>query len=114
MRFNYKGVCSAEDLWDLTVEELDFIYKGLKAKLRLVQEESLLDKKSDEDAMTALQVDIVKHIVEVKQQEALDKKLRKERKEKKQKLMEILAMKQDADLQGKSTDEIMKMIDELE
>lgn len=111
LRFDYRGVCTVEDLWDLSVKELDSIYKTINAKLKQSQEDSLLNTKTKEDEILKLQVDILKHVVEVKLAEAREQA--KERKIKKQKLTEILASKQDADLQGKSIDEIKKMIDEL-
>jgi hypothetical protein len=113
LRFDYRGVCTVEDLWDLSVKELDSIYKTVNAKLKQSQEDSLLNTKTKEDETLKLQVDILKHIVEVKLAEAEAKEQAKERKMKKQKLTEILASKQDADLQGKSVEEIKKMIEEL-
>jgi len=114
LRFEFRGLSSVEDLWDLTVKELDSIYKNLNSKLKQSQEDSLLNTKTKEDEVLKLQVEIIKHIVEVKLQEAETRELVKERKVKKQKLMEILANKQDADLQGKSTEELQKMLDELD
>ena len=114
LRFEFRGLSSVEDLWDLTVKELDSLYKTVNTKLKQSQEDSLLNTKTKEDEVLKLQVEIIKHIVEVKLQEAETRELAKERKAKKQKLMEILASKQDADLQGKSTEELQKMLDELD
>jgi hypothetical protein len=113
LRFDYKGVCTVEDLWDLSVKELDSMYKTENTKLKQSQEDSLLNTQTKEDVVTKLKVDIIKHIVEVKLAEAEARENAKERKMKKMRLTEILASKQDADLQGKSTEEIQKMIDEL-
>lgn len=113
LRFPYRGMISAEDLWDLAVTDLDMIYKALHRNLRASQEESLLDVKTDEDETLVLQLGILKHIVTVKLQEAEVRKLAKEKREKKQRLMEIMAQKQDADLQGKSLEELQKMMEEL-
>jgi hypothetical protein len=114
LRFPYKGMITAEDLWDLNVRELDSIFKTLNAQVKKAQEESLLETKSKEDEVLSMQIDIVKHIVRIKQDEEAARLFAKERKEKKQKLMELINEKQDEDLHSKSIDELKAMLAELE
>ena len=113
MRFPYKGLATVEDLWDLSVTELDKIYKSLNAKAKQAQEESLLEVKTSEDEELTVQIEIIKYIVSVKLEEKKAAEMAKERKEQKQKIMSILASKQDEALQGKSIEELEKMLDEL-
>jgi len=113
MRFPFKGLATVEDLWDLSVTELDKIYKSLNAKAKQAQEESLLEVKTSEDEELAVQIEIIKYIVSVKLEEKKAVEMAKERKEQKQKIMSILASKQDEALQGKSIEELEKMLDEL-
>lgn len=112
-RFPYKGLATVEDLWDLPVTELDKIYKSLNAKAKQAQEESLLEVKTSEDEELTVQIEIIKYIVSVKLEEKKAAEMAKERKEQKQKIMSILASKQDEALQGKSIEELEKMLDEL-
>ena len=114
MRFPFKGMISVEDLWDLNVRDLDNVFKTLNAQVKKSQEESLLATKSKEEEVLATQIDIVKHIVEVKLAEAEAVQHSKELKEKKQKIMEVLSAKQDADLHNKSIDELKAMLSEME
>lgn len=113
MRFPYKGLATVEDLWDLPVTELDKIYKSLKKQEKTANEESLLEVKSSEDEELTAQIEIVKYIVGVNLEEKKAAEMAKERKEQKQKIMSILASKQDEALQGKSIEELEKMLDEL-
>ena len=113
MRFPYKGMISVEDLWDMSVEALDTVYKTLNSQIKQTKEESLLDRKTKEDEVLALKIEIVKYIVATKLDEAERRKNAKEKREKKEKLMAILAEKQEQDLYGKSMDEIQKMLAEL-
>lgn len=113
VRFPYKGLATVEDLWDLSVTELDKIYKSLNAKAKRAQEESLLEVKTSEDETLTAQIEIIKYIVSVKLEEKKAAEMAKERKEQKQKIMSILASKQDEALQGKSIEELEKMLDEL-
>ncbi len=114
IRFSYKGLTTTEDLWDLPVTELDGIYKSLNAKAKTAKEESLLETKTDGDEELMLQIEIIKYIVSVKLEEKKEAEKAKERKEQKQKIMSILASKQDEALQGKSVEELQKMLEELE
>ena len=113
LRFPYKGMISVEDLWDLNVRELDSIFKTLNAQVKKSQEESLLATKSKEDEVLTAQIDIVKHIVRIKQDEEAARLFAKERKEKQQKLMELINKKQDEDLNNKSIEELKAMLAEL-
>lgn len=113
MRFPYKGLATVEDLWDLSVTELDKIYKSLNAKAKQAQEESLLEVKTSEDEELTAQIDIIKYIVSVKLEEKKAAEMAKERKEQRQKIMSIMASKQDEALLGKSIEELEKMLDEL-
>jgi uncharacterized protein YrzB (UPF0473 family) len=114
MRFPFKGVISVEDLWDLSVENLDSIFKNLSSQLKQVKEESLLNTKTKEDKELDVKIEVVKYIVNVKLEEQELRLKAKEQKEKKQKILEILSAKQDEDLQNKSVDELRNMLNELE
>lgn len=113
MRFSYKGILMVEDLWDLPVTELDKIYKNLNAKAKESAEESLLSESTEDETLNT-QIEIIKYIVSVKLEERDKAKKAKERKEQKEKIMSIIASKQDEALQGKSIDELTKLLDELD
>lgn len=113
-RFPYRGQISVEDMWDLSVTELDKIFKTLNKQVKAAQEESLLETKTKEDETIENQIAIVRHIVSVKQKEANDRLREKDRKAQKQRIMEIMADKEDEDLKSKSTEELRKMLEELD
>lgn len=113
MRFPFKGLISVEDLWDLSVRELDNIFKTLNAQVKKSQEESLLATKSKEDEILSTQIEIVKYIVSTKLAEAEAMKQSKELSEQKQKIMALISEKQDEDLRNKSVDELKAMLDGL-
>jgi preprotein translocase subunit SecA len=112
-RFPYKGLISVEDLWDLNVLALDRIYKALNKTLKDMGEESLLKTKSTEEKDVENMVEIVKHIVSVKEQEKIDRLAKKENDAKKQRIMSIIADKEDKALTELSTEELRQMLDEL-
>ena len=113
VRFPFKGLISVEDLWDLSLTNLDSIYKTLNKQVKQSEEESLLNTKTTVDKELDVQIAIVKHIVTVKlaEQEAREKASAK--KAQKQKIMAIIASKQDEALQNSSVEELQKMLDEL-
>lgn len=113
-RFAFKGMISVEELWDLSVHNLDSIFKNLNSELKQIQEESLLNTKTKADKELDMKVEIVKHIVAVKIEEENTKLQAKEKKEQKQKIMEILATKQDENLQNKTPEELQAMLEQLD
>jgi len=113
-RFNFKGLLTAEDLFDLKVAELDIIYKSLKAQVKLAEEESLFVIKTPQNEELDTKIAIVNFIFSLKIAEQEIRLQLKEKKERKQELMEILKDKQNSELQGKTKEEIEKMIAELE
>lgn len=113
LRFAYKGVISVEDLWDLDLESLDYIYKGLKKQTKVDEEEGLLTKKVENEKLNVA-IKIVEHIFNVKKEEIEKAKNQALKKAEKQKLLAILANKKEAELENKSVEELEKMIEELE
>ena len=49
VRFPFKGMISVEDLWDLSLTNLDSIYKTLNKQIKQNDEESLLSTKTNID-----------------------------------------------------------------
>ena len=114
MRFVFRGLVSVEDLWDLSTKDLDSIFKTLNAQLKQEKEESLLEVKTQQNEELDTKVQIVKYIVQVKLAEEQARLNARKIKEQKQKILEILSVKEDTDLQNKSTEELTKMLNELE
>lgn len=112
-RLPFKGVISVEDLWDLSVQQLDGIFKTLKSQEKKAQEESLLDTRTPEDEALKTKIDIIRYIVTVKLDEAKQAERAKENRDQKQKILGILAEKQDADLRSKTPEELQAMLNQL-
>ena len=113
MRFPFKGQISVEDLWDLDVNALDCVFKALNAKVKALQEESLLKTPSKESEELAAKIEIVKHIVSVKLAEAEARENAKANHEKRQHILSILADKQEDVLRGKSVEQLQQMLDAM-
>jgi len=111
LRFAYKGLVSAEDLWDLPVRALDSVYKQLVKEEKAQEEESLLDKRSNANTVLNLQVSIIKHVVATKLDEQEKRKDTKEKAERKQKVLEIISSKQDQVLLDMPLEELQKMVE---
>ncbi|AFQ96396.1 hypothetical protein [Bacillus phage vB_BceM_Bc431v3] len=114
MLFPFRGMINVIDLWDLTPNQLDLVFKSLNAQFKQASEESLLKVKTPADKVVEVQIEIVKYIVSVKVAEQEARLQAQARKEEKQKLLSILATKEDEELQGKSAEEIRAMIADLD
>ena len=113
-RFPFRGSVSVEDLWDLTPENLDTIFKTLNSQKKRVNEESLLSANTNEDVELNTMIAIVKHIVNVKLSEISARNQAKAKREQQQKILSILNVKENEALQNKSIDELQAMLAELE
>ncbi len=115
-----QGALTAEDLWDLPLTStrlnqanLNNIAKGISRQLKAEGEEDFVNPKSGADTVLQVQLDIVKHIIEVKQAENAAERNLIERKQKKERIMEIIAKKQDQELEGKPLEELTAMVSDL-
>lgn len=114
LRFSYKGSIATEDLWNLSLTELDSIFKMLNKQFKTSQEESLLETKSEENKVLEVKIAIVKYIVAAKQKEAEEKLQAEERKKRKQKIMEVMEARNVKKLEEMSDEELAKELASLE
>lgn len=109
-RFPFKGLISVEDLWELSVDNLDNVFKALNSEMKKTKEESLLSRKTREDEVLEIKIEIVKYIVSVKLAEKEQREKAFLNKERNQKILDIIAAKKDAELQNMSIEELEKML----
>ena len=109
-RWNFRGLCTVEDLWDLNVENLDDIYKSLKKQQKDNSGESLLATVSKEDKIIEEKIEIVKAIVIDKLAAAEKAKNAAKKRRENQRILEIMADKKDAALKEKSIEELQEML----
>jgi hypothetical protein len=114
VRFPFKGMISVEDLWDLSLTNLDSIYKTLNKQVKQSEEESLLSTSANVNTELEVKIAIIKHIVSVKLTEKENAEKAAAKKAQKQKIMSIIATKENEALQNSSIEELNKMLDELE
>lgn len=109
-----KGLLSVEDLWDLSLESLDTIAVKIDKSLEDSGTKSFIGKKNTENTKLTLQLEILKHIIQVKLDEKERKARRVEKQAKLSQLQELYASKSNQELESKSREEIQKMIADLE
>ena len=113
-QFPFRGMINVIDLWDLSLTNLDSVFKTLNAESKKSQEESLLVTKTKEVEEISNKIGIVKYIVGVKLAEKKAREDAKKNAEKRQRLLEIKSKRQDAALENMSDEELNKALAELE
>jgi hypothetical protein len=110
LRFNFRGMLSIEDLYDLNVKSLDAIYKDLNSTYKTQKEESLLDVKNKEDEILALKIEIIKYIVKTKLEEQEAREKAQENAAQRQKILKVISEKKDKELYDMPIEDLEKMV----
>jgi len=114
-----KGDLSVEQLWDLPLQsrnqfDLDTIAKTVNRQLNAVTEESFVSVRENPAKETlSLKLEIVKHIISVKLQEAEEARNRANKASEKEKLLRLLDEKQNEALRALTPEEIQERLKAL-
>ena len=114
-----KGDLSVEQLWDLPLQsrnqfDLDTVAKTVNRQLNAVTEESFVSVRENPAKETlSLKLEIVKHIISVKLQEAEEARNRTNKASEKEKLLRLLDEKQNEALRALTPEEIQERLKAL-
>lgn len=111
--FPFKGMINVIDLWNLSLTNLDSVFKTLNAEVKKSEEESLLNAKTKEDEELTNKIEIIKYIVTKKLAEKEARENEKKNKEKRQRILEIKAKRQDEALENMSDEDLDKLLADL-
>lgn len=105
-----KGSLSTEQLWDLSLSDLDALAVSLDAEHKQSDKKSFLVTKSVKDKTAKLKFDIVLDVLSTKVEEAQALSEAKEIKEHNEKIITLIAEKKDESLKGKSVKQLEEML----
>ncbi len=110
-----RGQLTTEDLWSLPLEhstglDLDSIAKEVFAELQTATETSFV-KKAKSTTKIELKLEIVKHIISVKQDEAEARINASDKRERNELIMDVIAAKEIDELKGKSVKALKKELE---
>lgn len=109
-----KGYLSTEDLWDLSLEQLDAIAVKLDEQIEKSPRKSFIKTVSKGNEILELKFAIIKDVIDTKMAEQAARENQQAKSAQRQKLLELIAEKEDSELKGKSAEELRKMLDELD
>ena len=107
-----RGQLTVEDLWKLSLTELDTIAKALHKSLS-EQTFSLINDISKANQLLEKKFELIKYIVLTKKAELDEAKAAKERAQRREMIAKVLAKKELGDLEKMSTNELKKLYQEL-
>lgn len=109
-----KGQLSTEDLWDLSLTNLDTLAKAVNKKLKEDSEESFITVRSKTNTELNLKLEILVFIIRTKQEEQEAAKNRLAKQAELSTLKELLANKKMQELSNLTSEEIQAQIAALE
>jgi CxxC motif-containing protein len=116
-KFRYettRGVLCVEDLWDLSLAQLDSVAKAVNKEIKEAEGEQYFVKPAT-TASTEVKAkfDIVLYVIKVKMEERDAAAAKAEKEATKQKIMALIDKKKDEALAGKTADELMAMLNSM-
>ena len=114
-----RGALTTEDLWKMSLEStndfnLDAVAVELDEEVSKLGSKSFVKKATTDTRHAAERLDIVKHIIAIKVKAKEAAALAKDKKAKREKILNLIADKQDEELKGKSQEDLLKELAELE
>ena len=112
-RYPFNGQISTEDLFDLSLKQLDAVYANLNAELEKTKKSSLLaDSTEETEKRETLEdkLEIVKEIFDDKQKENEAKLDAAKEKERRQTIIRIIEEKENDSLKNMSIDDLKKLL----
>lgn len=114
-----KGLLTVEDLWNLPMSKgtanLNDIAISINRRIKASAEESFVavagQKRVDSDDVVMLE--ILKHIISVRQAEDEARTTAQAKAEQRRKLQELIDRKKEGELEGKSIEELQQMMDNM-
>lgn len=104
-----RGVLTTEQLWDLSLADLDSLAVQLQTEYEESGKKSFLVKRSVKDKTSKLKFDVVLDVLQTKAEEAEEAKTKAENKAFNQKIEAIIEEKQEEGLKSKSVKELEKL-----
>lgn len=112
-----KGLLSVEQLWDLPLTgktSLNSVAVSVNRQIQDTQQESFVDDNPKADPTLNLMMEVVKHIISVKKAEKEKADKAREKRQERQRLLELLARKEDEELEKSSKEDILKKLEALD
>ena len=113
MKLRFKsnhGLINSEDLWDLSLENLDVLAQSLEAEVKTSKKKSFITKRSKADATAKLRFALVKHVIDVKLDEREAAANAAETKAYNQKILEKIEAVEDRELDEMSAKDLRKLL----
>ena len=116
-RYPFNGMINTEDLWDLSLTQLDCVYRNLRQDLKAVSTDSLASTMAADEAVKAQdienKIEIVKYIFNSKQSAAELERMAAVNAMQRKRIMDVLAKKQDSALENMTEEELTEMLNSL-
>lgn len=105
-----KGLLSSEQLWDLTLSELDDLAVKFENEYKESGKKSFLVKRTNQEVVSKLKFDITLDILQTKVDESEAESKRLENKAHNAKILSLIAEKQNEELKTKSISDLKKLL----
>lgn len=105
-----KGSLSAEQLFELSLDELDTLAVNLETEYKGSAKKSFVHKKTEKNDLAKLKFDLVIDVLETKVAERDAAAEKAEKDEHNEKIMALIVEKKDEELKGKSIKQLMAMM----
>ena len=105
-----KGLITTEDLFCLSLNDLNEIAKKINKLIKNSEEESFIPGPNFNNNNDSKRLDIVKHIINLKINEQNAKMIEKSNAEKRQRILEIINKKDEESLENMSKEELEKLL----
>lgn len=105
-----KGELTTEQLWDLSLEDLDKLIVALDSEINQSEKKSYLTKTTRKGEIAKLKFDIALDVLNTRLEESKKLLLAREEKERKDKILSIIARKKEGQLEEMSVEELEAML----